>query len=255
MSGGPSGGLERLAAWLRAGRPTVALTGAGVSTDSGIPDFRGGAGLWDEVDPMEVASAQGFYEDPARFYRFWRRRFGVIASAEPNVAHQFLALLERKGILQALVTQNVDGLHQRAGSERVLEVHGSFARARCTGCGEAVPGRDVLAGAPEAPPPACPACGGLVRPDVVLFGELLPPDVFEAAVEAVDAAEVVLVMGTSLQVQPVAGLVPRALHRGKDVAILNGAPGPYDEAADVVLHGPLGTTVPRLLDTLGWPLD
>ncbi len=255
MSGEAGRELERLADWLRARRPTVAITGAGVSTESGIPDFRGSTGLWDEVDPMQVASAQGFYEDPARFYRFWRGRFAAMASAEPNVSHRFLAWLEQEGVLRAVVTQNVDGLHQRAGSRRVLEVHGTFARARCLQCGRPADGRGVLAEPPQSPVPTCGGCGGLLKPDVVLFGELLPPDVFEAAVEAVDAAEVVLVMGTSLQVHPVAGLVPRALHLGKDVAMLNERPGPYDQAASVRLLGPLGETVPRLLEALGLPRE
>lgn len=232
------GEIAKAARLLEDARACVALTGAGVSTESGIPDFRGDAGLWRDYDPMDVASIEGFEEDPARFYRFWAQEFGSLANAAPSRAHRFLLGLESRGRLAAIVTQNIDGLHQKAGSSRVLEVHGSFQRVQCLACGVIEGVASVFARAGEQAP-ACTACGvRRLKPDVVLFGEQLPP-VFAEAEAEVDRADVLLAMGTSLGVYPVAGLLPRAQRSGAKLIILNRDPTPFDDEADVVVRGEL----------------
>jgi NAD-dependent deacetylase len=242
--------IETLAEWIRSSAHTVALTGAGVSTESGIPDFRSPAsGLWAKADPMRVASIEGFLADPACFYGFWRERFGALAEARPNAAHEVLGAMERAGWLHAIVTQNIDGLHQEAGSSRVLEVHGAWRRARCTTCGRRYDTMRLLAER-RTGVEACDVCGGLVKPDVVLFGEAMAPD-FEEAERAVDRCELLLVLGSSLEVWPVAGLAPRARRRGAKLAILNRDETAMDEDADLVVRGELGMLATRLRRALG----
>ncbi len=245
--------IAQLAKILEDSRYGVALTGAGVSTDSGIPDFRGDAGLWQDEDPMAVASIDGFQADPVRFYRFWKGKFGSLVDARPNPAHRLLAGLEMRGRLHAVVTQNVDGLHQAAGSHRVLEVHGTFRKVRCLSCDHVeelpalfrrMPGEVVEA-------PQCQACGApKLKPDVVLFGEMLPPAFAEAETE-VDQCDVMLVLGSSLGVYPVAGLVPRAKRAGAKLVIINRDPTPFDEDADLVIRRELGQTSRTLMTMLG----
>lgn len=245
MSPGPVSAIQRAAKLLESARSGVALTGAGVSTESGIPDFRGDQGLWTDYDPMDVASLEGFEEDPARFYRFWSTKFASLASATPGGAHRFLAGLESRGRITTIVTQNIDGLHQAAGSRHVLEVHGSFRSVVCLACGEREGVATVFARAGEKAP-GCRACGATpLKPDVVLFGEMLPPN-FAQAEREVDQADVLLAMGTSLGVYPVAGLVARAKRRGAAVVILNRDPTPFDPEVDVVVNGELGAICRQL---------
>ncbi len=242
--------LSDVATRIEAARYVVALTGAGVSTESGIPDFRSDAGLWAEHDPMEVSSIEGFRADAARFYDFWRDALGPLVHAEPSPAHRLLAHLEARGRVQAVVTQNVDGLHQRAGSRHVLEVHGTFQTVRCLDCGHVL-GLDVVFETPPHTAPVCPACDkAQLKPDVVLFGEMLPP-VFAVAETEVRQADLLLVLGTSLTVHPVAGLVPLAKLNGAQVVLLNRDATPFDEDADVVVHGELGAMCTSLLSMLG----
>lgn len=228
--------IETLAGWLDASESNVALTGAGVSTDSGIPDFRSAnAGIWRDHDPMEVASLGGFNADPRRFYAFWGHRFQALDEAPPNATHTLLARLEAAGQLDCIVTQNIDGLHQRAGSKTVHEVHGAYRQARCLACErvetlDAVTER-ILGGRL----PICQVCGGFVKPDVVLFGEQLP-EAFAHATRAVKAAGVLLVLGSSLGVHPVAGLVPDAANAGAKVVLVNREATPYDDIASLVIH-------------------
>src|SRR5581483_1589090 len=165
-----------LAELIRANQPCVALTGAGVSTESGIPDFRSADGIWAQYDPYEVASIDAFRRDPARVWEFYARRLAVLDGARPNAGHHALAELERRGLLATVVTQNVDGLHAAAGSREVIEVHGSIARARCLRCGAVVPRDEVVR---LLPVPACPHCGAVLKPDVVMFGELLPAEAID----------------------------------------------------------------------------
>lgn len=243
--------VGRLASWIRDARHAVALTGAGVSTESGIPDFRSpGGGLWNDVDPMEVASIDGFHEDPAKFYRFWRSKFAALTAAEPNVAHRVLAALEARGRLQTVVTQNVDGLHGRAGSRRVVEVHGTFQTASCLHCGDRKPIHEVFELIDRDGLPSCATGEGLYKPDVVFFGEMLPASFQEGEAE-VRRADLLLVLGSSLEVYPVADLVPAAKASGARVVILNRDPGPFDARADLVVHDQLGVTMSRLAAELG----
>lgn len=235
-----------LVRWIRESDKVVALTGAGVSTDSGIPDFRSPAsGLWAHSDPARVASIDGFRADPAGFYVFWRERFGALAKVEPNLTHRVLARLEARSLLHAIVTQNIDGLHQLAGSRRVLEVHGAWRRARCTTCGTPHDTIRVLEELREGEIPTCDLCSGVIKPDVVLFGEPLAPD-FAEAEAIVDRCNLLLVLGTSLEVWPVAGLAPRAHRAGGRVVIVNRDKTSEDSDADLVIHGELREVMQRV---------
>ncbi|HJL16161.1 MAG TPA: Sir2 family NAD-dependent protein deacetylase [Sandaracinaceae bacterium LLY-WYZ-13_1] len=246
--------VDDLARRLRAARDPMALTGAGVSTESGIPDFRSAeSGIWREHDPMEVASLEGFRREPRRFYTFWEPRFGKLGEARPNAAHRVLAALERAGMLSGVVTQNIDGLHGVAGSERVLEVHGSYRQARCLRCGRVESLEAVTERVRQGRLPICEDCGELMKPDVVLFGEQLPP-VFAEATRLARQTDLLVVLGSSLGVHPVAGLVPEAHEAGAAVVLINREPSPYDEMADVVIHGELGPVSRALAERLGFEL-
>ncbi len=233
-----SEGAERLAGMLRESSSTVVLTGAGVSVPSGIPDFRTpGTGMWENVDPMEVAHIDAFHRDTARFWRYYRPRFNELGSKEPNGAHRALAELERRGLVSAVITQNIDRLHRAAGSSRVIEVHGSIETSSCSSCGCSVGIDEVesLFGADEIA--LCPDCGGKVKPDVVLFGELLPEQAMAEATQLCEHAELILCVGSSLEVYPVAGLPSVALNRGARLAIVTKGTTPYDRDAAIRLDG------------------
>jgi NAD-dependent deacetylase len=224
-----------LAELIRANQPCLALTGAGVSTESGIPDFRSASGIWAQYDPYEVASIEAFRRAPERVWEFYARRLGVLADAEPNPAHVALADLEANGLVRAVITQNVDGLHAAAGSRDVIEVHGSIAAAVCLACGrreEHV--RELL------PLPRCADCATVLKPGVVMFGELLPVEAIERATALAQDAELLLVVGTSLEVWPVAGLPEETLAHGGKLAIVNRDPTPYDARADLVINASAG---------------
>lgn len=242
--------IATLARWIDDASYVVGLTGAGVSTESGIPDFRSGGGLWAEADPEKVASIGGFLADPEGFYRFWGRKHPVFTDAQPNVAHRVLAELEARGLLHALITQNIDGLHFKAGSEKVLEVHGSLRTASCIACRRPEPIESVFEEATRRAP-TCMTCGGLVKPDVVLFGEMLPP-AFEAGQKEVDRADLLLVFGSSLEVFPVADLVPRAKQVGSKIVLVNREPGAFAGIADLIVLGELGEAMHRLGRELGF---
>ena len=222
-----------LAELIRASRPCVALTGAGVSTESGIPDFRSTTGIWARYDPMEYASIAAFRRDPEKVWDFYSRRLDVLADAQPNAAHVALAELERDGWVRAVVTQNIDRLHERAGSRDVVEVHGSIRTSSCLRDGTRVGFDEVVACLPV---PRCPACGAVLKPDVVMFGELLPEDALERASELAREARLLLVVGSSLEVWPVAGLPQETLDAGGSLAIVNRDETRYDAEADVVIR-------------------
>lgn len=234
----PSVAAERLAELIRGSSCTVALTGAGISVPSGIPDFRTpGKGLWEKVDPLEVATIDAFHRDTKRFWDFYRPRFAALGEKRPNPAHEALAELERRGLLEAVITQNVDRLHRGAGSERVVEVHGSIATSSCTCCGATWELERVEELFDEDGIATCPGCMGKVKPDVVLFGELLPEEAMEEARELCERADLMLCIGSSLEVYPVAGLPELTLATGGRLAILTQSSTPYDGEAAVRMHG------------------
>jgi NAD-dependent deacetylase len=229
-----------LAGLIRANQPCVVLTGAGVSTESGIPDFRSPTGIWAEFDPAEYASLPAFRSHPMKVWRFYKPRIAVLTEAEPNAAHRALAALERAGFVEAIVTQNIDLLHERAGSRNLVEVHGSIRTATCPACGNSYPLESVVAKLERADAPACDDCGGILKPDVVFFGELLPPAAIERAFELARRARLLLVVGSSLEVHPVAALPEETLAAGGRVAIVNKGPTPYDQEAEVTLEESAG---------------
>jgi NAD-dependent deacetylase len=235
-----------LAALIRERQPCVVLTGAGVSTESGIPDFRSETGIWAEVDPFEVASIQAFRRDPERVWCFYRERIHLLRDASPNAAHESLAELERRGLVQAVVTQNIDLLHTRAGSSDVVEVHGSIRSAQCPGCLWSEPADAVLAQLEAAPTPSCPHCGEILKPGVVLFGELLPAAALERATQLARGARLLLVVGSSLEVWPVAGLPLEA----RAFAIVNRGPTALDDQALLTIDAAAGETLTRVLEAL-----
>jgi NAD-dependent deacetylase len=240
--------VERLARLIRENQPCVALTGAGVSTESGIPDFRSPAGIWAQFDPREYGSLGAFRRDPAKVWRFYAPRFSMLTEAEPNRAHRALAELERLGFLETVVTQNIDLLHERAGSGNVVEVHGSIRTSSCPSCGgryplaEVVPLIEAGDGAPR-----CAECEAILKPDVVFFDELLPEDAIDRAFELAERARLLLVVGSSLEVYPVAGLPFATLEAGGKVAVVNEGPTAIDGRATLRLSGKAG---PILADTV-----
>ena len=235
-----------LAALIRERQPCVVLTGAGVSTESGIPDFRSDTGIWAETDPDEVASIRAFGRDPERVWRFYRERIHVLREAKPNAAHHSLAELERRGLVSAVVTQNIDMLHSRAGSREVIEVHGSIRSAQCLRCLWAEPADDVLEQLEERPVPLCPQCSEILKPGVVLFGELLPRGAMERATDLARTAGLVLVVGSSLEVWPVAGLPLEA----RRFAIVNRGPTPFDDRAELTIDASAGETLAAVVEAL-----
>lgn len=221
----------------------MALTGAGISAESGIPTFRGAGGLWRSFRPEELATPEAFARDPKLVWEWYLWRRGLIAQAQPNAGHYALVRLEQRTPRFTLVTQNVDGLHDRAGSRNILKLHGDIWEVRCTACGRQE--RDERL-AFDCLPPRC-ACGGLLRPAVVWFGEMLPAAVWQAAEEAVRAAEVLLVAGTSAVVYPAAGLVPLARSAGAKVIEVNLEQTPLSASADCSLRGKAGEILPDLI--------
>lgn len=241
---------ERLAALIRENQPCVVLTGAGVSTESGIPDFRSAGGIWAQYDPMEYATIEAFHRDPVKVWDFYARRFDVLLQARPNAAHEALAELERAGFVRAVVTQNIDRLHELAGSSEVVEVHGSIRTSSCLGCGDSVAFDDVARMLETAPAPACATCGSILKPDVVMFGELLPAGAMERATELAREARLLLVVGSSLGVYPIAGLPSATLEAGGRLAIVNRERTPFDDAAALTIHAGAGDTLAAVCNYL-----
>ena len=236
---------ERLAQLIRTRQPCVVLTGAGVSTESGIPDFRSPTGIWAQVDPMEYASLRAFREDPEKVWSFYAKRIDMLTGAEPNAAHYALAELERLGFVRAIVTQNIDLLHTRAGSREVVEVHGSIRTASCPACGREEPlDESVL------PVPRCSSCGAVLKPDVVFFGELLPQGAIDRAYQLAREAALMLVVGSALEVHPVAELPLETLRAGGSLAIVNRGPTPLHDRADLTIDGSAGATLHQLVTIL-----
>ncbi|MEQ1873780.1 MAG: Sir2 family NAD-dependent protein deacetylase [Ilumatobacteraceae bacterium] len=242
--------------WVLAAKRIVVLTGAGISTDSGIPDFRGPNGVWTRNPAAEKASTlQNYLADPELRRTAWRNRLGAsVFTAEPNVGHRAIFELDRRGQLLAVVTQNIDGLHQKAGhdSSRVIEVHGTALWTRCWNCGDRRPMAEMLdrVRAGEEDPP-CAVCGGIVKSDTILFGQDLVPAVIDAAMTAAYDSDLVIAAGSTLSVFPAANVVPRAKAAGARVVIVNGEPTKMDRFADAVLLGRLSELLPALCATNG----
>jgi NAD-dependent deacetylase len=245
--------IQRLAGLVREASCAVALTGAGISVPSGIPDFRTpGTGLWERVDPMEVAHIDAFRRDPVRFWGFYRERFAALADKQPNAAHSALVALERAGMLAGVITQNIDMLHRKAGSGELVEVHGSIASCSCPRCGAGVTSeraRELLADGRDGVP-RCERCASALKPDVVLFGELLDERRLARAAELCEAADLLLCIGSSLEVHPVASLPRLTLAGGGRLAIVTRGPTPLDELACVRLDGDVVADLNELLAAL-----
>ncbi len=242
--------LARAAALIRRSRYLVALTGAGISTPSGIPDFRSeGSGLWTIYDPMEVASIWAFSHRPEAFFEWVRPLARMILEAQPNPAHYALARLEAAGFLKALITQNIDALHQKAGSRRVIEVHGHLREATCIRCYQKVPaGPHLEAFLRDGTIPRCDRCGGVLKPDIILFGEQLPARAFLAAQQEARRSDVFLVAGSSLEVAPAGDLPILAKAHGARLILINLSPTAADRYADVRIQGDVAEVLPRLVD-------
>jgi NAD-dependent deacetylase len=241
----------KLARLIRENQPCVALTGAGISTESGIPDFRSPTGMWAEFDPLEYATLGAFEADPEKIWRFYAPRFSMLTEAEPNAAHRALAELERYGLLHAVITQNIDLLHARAGSQEVIEVHGSIRTSTCPACGARKALDAVLRLLEEGESaPRCSACGAVLKPDVVFFDEMLPQDAVDRAYELAAQARLLLVVGTSLEVWPVAELPLVTLLAGGKVAVVNEGPTSVDDQAEVKLTGKAGEVLGAVIGQL-----
>ena len=240
--------IHKAAALIKGSRKAISLTGAGYSTPSGIPDFRSASsGLWEKNDPMEVASLSTFRFQPQKFFDWFRPLAAHIHSAKPNPAHYALAQLEKAGHFLGVITQNIDGLHQRAGSEHVYEVHGTLTRLVCSHCYAEYPSHLYLdAFILDCVIPRCPTCDHILKPDVVLFEEQLPFQIWRQAEQAVSACDLMLIAGSSLMVFPAGNLPMRALENGVHLIVINKTSTYIDERADVLIHGDLAEIIPRL---------
>jgi NAD-dependent deacetylase len=244
--------MQDVRTWIAKAQRVVVLTGAGISTDSGIPDFRGPQGVWTKNPKAEKLSDIGHYmADPEVRRLSWQSRLEHTAwSAQPNAGHRALVELERRGKLHALITQNIDELHQLAGHspDKVIEVHGTMRKVVCMSCGERAPMEKALARvrAGEADPP-CRSCGGILKSATISFGQQLVPEVIDRALQAAAQADLFLSVGTSLQVYPIAGAVPIAKRAGARVVIVNAEPTPFDELADAVLNDSISAVLPKLV--------
>jgi NAD-dependent deacetylase len=244
--------VKRAAELLSAARNGLALTGAGVSAESGIPTFRGEGGVWTKYDPVKVASIDTFLQDPAEYWRVSKERGGIALAARPNPGHYALAALEAAGRLAAIVTQNTDGLHQDSGCRHVIEVHGSSRTVQCLECGNREPRSEVQDRLDVEMPPRCRICGGIfLKPTVVLFGEPMPVVAIQEAFALARGADVMLVVGSSLVVHPAADIPLAAVSSGARLIVINAEPTPFDSLAEVVIHGRSGEVLPELVSLLG----
>lgn len=244
--------VSRAAEILSSARRGLALTGAGVSAESGIPTFRGEGGLWKEYDPVKVASIEYFMADPSAYWKVSKDRGRVALAASPNPGHHALAALEATGHLAGVVTQNTDGLHQESGSRNVIEIHGSSRTVQCLDCGNREARADVQARLDVEMPPRCKVCGGtFLKPTVVLFGEPMPQAAVAKAFALARDADVVLVVGSSLVVYPAADIPLVALRSRARMIVINAEPTPFDGLAEVVIHGRSGEVLPEIVALIG----
>lgn len=240
--------VVRAATILRNAQRVVALTGAGISRPSGIPDFRSPDGMWSHTNPMDVASLRTFQSNPQRFYDWFRPLLETLVAAQPNPAHLALSALEQAKRLRAIITQNIDGLHQRAGSREVYELHGNLRGVTCLECDRQTAGEPLLERVRRGKVPRCGGCGGLLKPDVVLFDEALPRGLFWLAQHALETCDTLMIVGTSLEVYPVSDMPLAALRRGARLIIVNLDATYLDERADVVLHEDVAVALPAIVE-------
>jgi NAD-dependent deacetylase len=244
---------EQAIALIRKSDRIVAFSGAGISTEAGIPDFRGPGGLWEDSDLMEQLSLSGFRQNPEGFYRVNVKLFSDIRSATPTLAHKFLVRLEEMGKIQAVVTQNIDGLHRAAGSKKIFELHGTYRTGHCTKCRAKYEMEnfylEIQSGRLKVP--LCPSCSATIKPDVVLFEDPIPMDAWEGAVYAAEHCDLMLVLGSSLVVYPAAELPMIAISSGAPVVIVNLEGTAYDSLAKVVVRDKLGEFAKSALAAFG----
>ena len=249
----PTEAQRAVAGLISGARSAVVLTGAGISVPSGIPDFRTPAtGLWSKVNPMEVAHIDVWRDDPQYFWSFYAHRFHILGPAEPNDAHRAVAALQTRGLIGPVITQNIDRLHHKGGATDVIEMHGSIAFGRCLRCGQTLD-YEPLTAAIEAAPDGVPRCdcGDPLKPNVVLFGEMLPEAEIGRAFEVCEAADLIIAIGSSLEVHPVAGLPGVVLRGGGDLVLVTQGPTPYDDVAAVKLTGDVVQELDGVLAALG----
>jgi NAD-dependent deacetylase len=242
--------IEQLAKLLRERQPCVVLTGAGISTESGIPDFRSPDGIWAQYDPMEYATIEAFERDPEKVWRFYALRYRALGAAEPNDAHRALAELEQRGVVSAVITQNIDLLHERAGSRDVIEVHGSIRECVCLSCGARYGQDEIVRMLDAGEVPRCTADGSVLKPGVVMFGELLDAPAIDRAFALARETRLLLVVGSMLEVQPVAGLPWETVTAGGDVAIVNLGSTAFDRRATLKIDGSAGAVLREVVDLL-----
>jgi NAD-dependent deacetylase len=243
-----TGEIQKISQCLLSARHAVVLTGAGISTPSGIPDFRSQrTGLWIQNDPMQVASLTAFHRRPEAFFNWLRPLADKIWQAQPNPAHIALAELEKAGVVKAVITQNIDGLHQKAGSQQVIEVHGSLRTLSCPACHKVYSsGQFIEPFIDHGQVPHCTFCQNILKPDIVLYEEVLPVEVWSRAYANSERADVMLVVGSSLEVMPVGGLPWQALGSGAEVIVINLSPTPIDEQASIVIHADAALILPQI---------
>jgi NAD-dependent deacetylase len=242
---------ESIAAAIQSSRHSIAFTGAGISSESGIPTYRGAGGLWNTYDPNRYANINYFKKDPSYYWSFFRDvRYPMLSTVVPNKAHLALAEMEQMGHMQTVITQNIDGLHQEAGSTSVIELHGSIRIITCTNCAEEYPMEIVFPILDKEIPPLCKECQGVLRPAVIFFGEPLNPEVIGRAYEEADSCDYFLVIGSSLVVYPAADLPVTAKQRGAGLVIINKDPTLMDQLADYVIHEEAGSALPQIVDRL-----
>lgn len=231
-------------------KKTVALTGAGISVGSGLMTFRGRDGLWKRFDPAEVGSIETFHRYPERFWQFAREVGPQLLASKPNPAHLALAQLQRDGLLDWIITQNVDGLHQKAGAKNVIELHGSVSTTICTNCGSSAAAESLLSDLEASSVPACSKCGGQIKPDIVLFGEKLPEREYSRAVKEVQSCTLLLTVGTTMEVYPAAELPELARRKHARIINVNPYPSEADQFADFTLFGPSEEILPSIVHAL-----
>ena len=243
--------IRAIAEDLKKSKHAVAFTGAGISSESGIPTYRGEGGLWNKYDPNKYASISHFLEDPSYYWNFFLEvRYPQLKEVKPNNAHLALANLEAQGKMESVITQNIDGLHQEAGSSSVIELHGTTRIIYCMGCGAEYAMEDIYPKLRTELPPKCVKCGGMVRPALVFFGEMLNPDVLNLAYQAAMKCDLLIAIGSSLVVYPAADIPVQAKQGGATLVIINRDPTPMDHLADYVINDRAGEVLPQIVDSL-----